>query len=213
MDAQLRFSISNQIIQRKDEFSVVADSKNYLYAQFDFVTNEWDGLIKTALFRNGVDGTVYEAILQNDICLIPHEVLSGKDKFMYVSVFAGDLITVNKERVYIESSGYWSDAESSIEPTPSVYQQVINRLEHVEDEVINSATSASNSEAKAKEYADSAYESATESSNSADRAEQAAINAGYIDFRIDGNGHLIYRKTRNVDADFELVNGRLVYHV
>lgn len=167
---QLRFEITNQTIHRVDEFDVVGDSQNYLYAQFDFLTDEWDGLVKTALFRNGMDGTVYEMILENDQCLVPHEVLSGKEKFMYVSVFAGELITVNKERVYIESSGYWVDAESSEDPTPSVYQQIMDRLEDVENTVVESAESASASAETATQAAESASESATTALNNANVA-------------------------------------------
>ena len=184
MDAQLRFLITNQTIERVDDFDVVGDSKNYLYAQFDFATEEWDGLVKTALFRRGTNGTVYEVLLENDKCLVPHEVLSGEDRFVYVSVFAGDLITVNKERFYVESSGYWDDAESSVDPTPSVYQQIMDRLADVEDTVIESAesasqsaTSASESAVIAQESAESIHEYAETASTKAAEAMQSATSA------------------------------------
>ena len=41
MDAQLKFEITNQLINRVDTFKPVADSKNYLTAHFDFLTDEW----------------------------------------------------------------------------------------------------------------------------------------------------------------------------
>lgn len=40
-------------------------------------------------------------------------------------------------------------------------------------------------------------------------AQQAAADAGYIQFYIDANGHLIYEKTSNVDLSFSLVDGHL----
>jgi hypothetical protein len=46
----------------------------------------------------------------------------------------------------------------------------------------------------------------------ADRAEQAAAQAGYLDFEIDQRGHLIYTRTDNVTADFSIEGGRLIYH-
>lgn len=184
MDAQLRFLITNQTIERVDDFDVVGDSHNYLYAQFDFATEEWNGLVKTALFRRGTNGTVYEVLLENNKCLVPHEVLSGEDRFVYVSVFAGDLITVNKERFYVESSGYWDDAESSVDPTPSVYQQIMDRLADVEDTVTESAesasqsaTSASESAAIAQESAESIHEDAETASEKVAEATQSATSA------------------------------------
>lgn len=44
----------------------------------------------------------------------------------------------------------------------------------------------------------------------AEHAEQAAANAGYMDFHIDENDHLIYEFTENINVDFELEEGRLI---
>ena len=208
---QLQFTVTNQVIRRIDGFQVVKDSQNYLYASFDFLTDEWDGHVKTALFRNGMKGTVYEQILEDDVCLVPHEVLAGSENYMFVSVFAGELITVNKERVFIETSGYWSDAESSTPPTPSVYQQIIDRLEDVEDTVVESAEAAATSERNAKDSEINAAASADSASASADRAEQSALNSGYMFFDINNQGHLIYTRTANLDDGFSLEEGRLIY--
>ena len=42
-------------------------------------------------------------------------------------------------------------------------------------------------------------------------AEQGAAEGGFIQFYIDGEGHLIYEHTDNVDAfTFSLVNGHLI---
>ena len=61
--AQLQFSVSNQLISRKDDFKPVAKSRNYLYAEFTFLTDEWQG-IATAIFRN--PDAAYEVILENN---------------------------------------------------------------------------------------------------------------------------------------------------
>ena len=63
----------------------------------------------------------------------------------------------------------------------------------------------------AHDYRDAAQEYAQASAASADRAEQAATTAGYMDFYIDEDGHLIYQRTETIeDVDFELENGRLI---
>lgn len=132
MSAQLQFSVSNQQITRTDNFNVVSDSVDYLYAQFAFLTDEWSGRTKTAQFRSDKSSTIYEVILDDDgTCLVPHEALADAS-YLYVTVFAGQLITVNKATVFVEKTGYSADGESSTPPTPSVYQQILDKLDEVE---------------------------------------------------------------------------------
>lgn len=127
---QLFFEIKNQNIKRTDTFKPVARSQNYLYAHFDFLTNEWNNLTKTAIFKYNNDSK--EMILdEDDNCLVPWEVIENEGD-IYVSVFAGSLITVNQSRVHIYESGYSSDIESETEPTPSVYTQLLNKLDELE---------------------------------------------------------------------------------
>lgn len=214
MSNYISFSVRNQIIKRTDKFDVVADSQNYLHAKFDFETDEWDGLIKTALFRKGKTGTVYEMILANDECLVPHEVLVGSDGHIYVSVFAGELITVNVASVFVQHSGYWSDAESSTPPTPSVYEQIIDRLDGVEETVIESAETAEAYAVGTREGievgpGDPAYDN--NAKFYAEKAEQSASESGFM-FFTNENGRLYFNRTDNVDIDFALEEGRLVYY-
>ena len=84
-----------------------------------------------------------------------------------------------------------------------------------------SETNAHTSEVNAKASEDnakiselSASASATEAEEWADKAEQSAEDAGYMEFHIDEDGHLIYEHTSNVDdIDFELINGHLILEV
>ena len=84
-----------------------------------------------------------------------------------------------------------------------------------------SETNAHTSEVNAKASEDnakiselSASASATEAEEWADKAEQSAEDAGFMEFHIDENGHLIYERTSNVDQiDFSLVNGHLILEV
>lgn len=122
----LFFSVGKQIITRTDNESVVQDSQNYLYAQFDF-SEEWEGTI-TAVFR-GKDGEAFNVLLdESGKCLIPWEVLTLT--WFEVSVFCGDLITANVVRVYTIESGYEIGQESR-EPTPDVYSQIIEKIDNI----------------------------------------------------------------------------------
>ena len=48
--------------------TIVSDSIDYLTAEFNFSTNEWDGFIKWAHFKK--DDIVYDVLLADDKILI-----------------------------------------------------------------------------------------------------------------------------------------------
>ena len=121
----LEFVVKGQNISRVDSENIVADSKNYLKAHFTF-SNEWQG-IKTAIFKKGL--TVIHAILDNDECFVPWEVIKpGK---FGVSVFCGDLITADIAWVNVSASGYEDGGEPQ-DPTPDVYTQIIEKIESIQ---------------------------------------------------------------------------------
>ncbi len=130
---KLEFLVKQQHIVRVDNQKFVAGSKNYLKAHFMF-SEEWKG-IKTAIFKNGEN--VYNQIIDenNGVCLVPWEVI--KDGIMQVSVFCGDLITADKAAVEITCSGY-EEGKTPQEPTPDVYEQILNRLETLQADKIAS---------------------------------------------------------------------------
>ena len=151
MDAVLEFNVSNQIITRVDDFDVVADSHNYLYAHFNFLTDEWNNNgTPTAIFTN--DGETYNQILDGtNTCLVPHETLESDDKYILVSVFCGDRITANTASVFVIESGWNDDMEASTPPTPSVYAQIIARMNGIEDAVEDATERAEDAATKADE--------------------------------------------------------------
>ena len=122
----LEFSVSNQTITRTDDTKTVAKSRDYLYAYFDFKTDEWKG-IKTAVFiRDGV--TTPPMILDGDNkCRVPWEWLDVDEVTIgYVSVYCGNLVTTDKALVEISASGYTGG--SIFPPTPDVYTQIIGLI-------------------------------------------------------------------------------------
>lgn len=120
----LKFSVNKQIITRIDNEQVVSDSKNYLYADFEF-TEQWTGT-KTAIFKN--KDKAYSVILENDRCLVPWEVI--KEYEFLVSVFCGDLITTNEASVGVKKSGY-VEGETPADPTPDVYEHILKLLNDI----------------------------------------------------------------------------------
>lgn len=129
---KLRFEVSNQFINRVDKEQPASDSKYYLYAHFNFLTDAWKNKIVTAVFTK--DEESYKMLVDIDgDCEVPHEVIKEGD--FYVSVFAGELITTNKSRVYVEASGYVEDAENSELPTPNIYNQLTTAFGELRDYV------------------------------------------------------------------------------
>lgn len=67
-----------------------------------------------------------------------------------------------------------------------------------------SATSAESSASSASTSEANAAQSAEDAEYYADVAEQVANTAGYMFMEIDANGHLVYTRTDQVDADFHI---------
>ena len=129
---KLRFEVKHQFINRVDKEQPSADSKYYLYAHFDFLTDEWNGKVATAIFTK--DGASYMMLVDADgDCEVPHEVIKAGNFF--VSIFTNNLVTTNNSRVYVEPTGYVEDAENSEPPTPNIYNQLSTAFGELRDEV------------------------------------------------------------------------------
>lgn len=128
MEPILQFEIKNQILIRKDNFHVVENSQNYLYAQFTFLTDDWNDVIKTAIFS--FKDTNYESLLDADgKCIIPWEVI--KYPLFFVSVFGtkdGTTITTDSCLIQVDRSPYNPD-ETPRPPSESVYEQLLEELQ------------------------------------------------------------------------------------
>lgn len=156
---QINFQIKNQFITRTDSFFAVAKSKNYLYAKFDFLTDEWSGT-KTAIFK--MKDNIWNQIIEDDgTCLVPWEFLDvEEDSVGKVSVFCGSLITANEAVVKVNKSGYGKGAVPD-PPTEDIYEQIIKKwddgkvnAERAENAADRSETAAEKSEQIASEIPD-----------------------------------------------------------
>ena len=113
----IKFALDHQKIERLDTEFVVADSQNYLYAEFQLLSDDWQPPI-TALFDS------YAVILDSsNNCLVPWEVL--KKTTFKVSAFCGDLHTAAAAVIFVNPSGYVS-GETPEPPSPDVYTQILD---------------------------------------------------------------------------------------
>ena len=170
----LKFCIDHQKITRIDDFYIVADSANYLTAEFSF-TDDWTG-IKTAVFRRGENW--WNVLLTDDACTVPWEALQGQG-ILYVSAFCDNLVTANSAPVRVYQSGYME--EMTEPPTPTVYSQILDALGEVQatlDDVIDTATDAATEAATSASDAEESAQAARESAESIEGAVEAAQAAG-----------------------------------
>lgn len=193
----LTFEVENQRIRRTDNFYVVAKSKEYLYAKFTF-TDDWGTQTKTAQFKDTCTDTVYEVLIDdNGTCLVPWEVLEEGDVKVEVTVFAGDRITANSASFRVHETGYSDDAESSQPPTPSIYAQIIERMDGIETDMEeatrraeDAATAAATAAAQAQQSMEDARSSAAAAGNSAyiasTLAQSATASANRAEMAEDG---------------------------
>lgn len=135
MQPILKFVVNNQIIERTDTFVPVRSSKNYLYAEFDFQTDDWNGKSKTVLCRSGDNDPVPVLLGETNTCLVPAEVLTGTSFF--VSIIAGNLITANMVVVKLYESGYKTGDVP--EPSETLYEQLMTAFDETKQTVIDSA--------------------------------------------------------------------------
>lgn len=125
MQPVLKFNVRNQNISRVDNFLPIRHSRNYLYAEFDFLTCDWDGKTKTALFKGDGIEPIPVVLGDTDTCLVPWEVLDCV-RFS-VTVFGGNLVTVDSASVKLYESGYKSG--DIPDPTDTVYEQIMKAFD------------------------------------------------------------------------------------
>ena len=123
----ITFIVNDQQLFATSRPIVACGDKNSVYINVDFDTT-WDGYAKTAVFSNGTNGTIYEVVLSEGMCVVPHEVLQKAGVF-YVGVRG-----INSDKVAVKTStlvkyriaeGAPSGDNIPEEPTPDVYEQLL----------------------------------------------------------------------------------------
>ena len=111
--------------------NTIADSVMFEKISFNFPTS-WNGYAKTAVFRNGE--TTVSVVLNGDNglctgeneCYVPYEVIKAPQFTVSVFGVLGDSrATTPQVRIIVKESGY-GEGDAPSEPTPTVYEQLIN---------------------------------------------------------------------------------------
>lgn len=128
----MKLQVVGQMIAFTERETLVSGTVNKYRAEFVF-DDSWDGYTKTAVFRADSFGRVTsrEVLLAGDACQVPHECLIA-GALLRVGVYgiSGDITTptiYTQEPIGIARGA--EPAESTQDPTPGVYQQIINLIE------------------------------------------------------------------------------------
>ena len=128
----LNFNLANQTLTNDgeiDNLHIVADSKNYLIARFNFNTDEWKDRLVYALFT--YNKNTYKMILgaderlEDNECFIPTEVIHAPG--FTVSCYCESRITTNPVQINVKKSGY-TEKITNQQATPSVMDQMNNYM-------------------------------------------------------------------------------------
>ena len=103
----LNFLVSGQKLEATGDFSdLVPGSCNNIRCEFDFDA-EWNDMVKVAEFRriNLPHAECWPAIVKNNSCMIPKEVLSGKRWYINVIGQSRDGRRIPTGRVEVRQDG------------------------------------------------------------------------------------------------------------
>ena len=201
MQPVLHFVVNNQIITRTDTFVPVRNSRNYLYAEFEFQTEDWAGKSKTALFHGGDGETVPILLGDTDTCLIPAEVLTGTS--FSVSIIAGNLITANIVTVKLYESGYRTG--DIPEPSQTLYEQLMTAFGEAKQTVIDSAKESESWAHGHTDYPDRKRD------NAAYYATEAKNAAEGIDGRVEEGKRDIDKYVKEKEASLKGETGNVYF--
>lgn len=101
--------------------------------EIDVKTDQmWEGFSLSAVFFNSEKGPVYEILLTNGKCTVPHEVLEKKTT-LHIGLrgTAPDQKKVSTLVTYDIKKGAPESNATAEGPTPDVYQQILKRLDEI----------------------------------------------------------------------------------
>lgn len=129
----LEFNIRNQEISRIDNFSPAEKSVEYLIAKFNFKTEDWNEAIKRAIFRNVKSKVEKDAMIEDDSCVVPWEVLegSGDIEVSVHGVIGTEEITTDVAVFNLNRTLQGGSATQ--EPSPTVYEQMVEMVKDAKE--------------------------------------------------------------------------------
>ena len=138
--AAIVIAAKHGVLTKVKDYNGITDTIGALRCRFEFRTSDWDNATMTAVFCKGnmathpqiVDNAIGVLLDGDDECAVPAEVLTRDAKYFSVGVWgvtATGLRIVSKWLVFRIEDGCYVDATEPIEPTPTVYEQILLSLQ------------------------------------------------------------------------------------
>lgn len=146
--AKIILAVTNGKLSKVRDTLAVEGTINALKVEFQFRTQDWNDTTKTAVFVRGratpstTNADITYVILDdNNECDVPAEILA-KDGMFSVGIFGtrDDYRIVSNWMCYRVADGCYADGSTPIDPSSTVYEQIISMLnnkseiEHNHDE-------------------------------------------------------------------------------
>ena len=127
----IRVSVIDQVMRLVERPTLASGGVKEAVVVFDFC-EKWDGYAKTAVFYRDEE-QLYPMLLENDSCFIPWEVYSTPGTFYFTVFGVKEEIrkTANTLR-YKATKGIPDGEMIPSEPTQEMYEQIIDRLDKLE---------------------------------------------------------------------------------
>ena len=127
----IRVSVIDQVMRLVERPTLASGGVKEAVVVFDFC-EKWDGFAKTAVFYRDEE-QLYPMLLENDSCFIPWEVYSTPGTFYFTVFGVKEEIrkTANTLR-YKATKGIPDGEMIPSEPTQEMYEQIIDRLDKLE---------------------------------------------------------------------------------
>lgn len=123
--------VLDRTLKITEQPKVASGDENALQIHVRF-SGGWDGYTKSAVFFTSTDDTVYEVLLTDGVCVVPHEVLA-KSGYLYIGV-RGVTATAVKPTTLVKykiERGAPAGDGTTVEPTPDVYQQILAKIDSI----------------------------------------------------------------------------------
>ena len=122
----INFTVKNHILKRNKIKTYSNDSNNYLQLNFNFLTDDWQDLIKFVILKNSKH-EAYQFHYTDDGLKVPNAVLTG-DKF-YITMYGADTddnirLTTNELFILLNDSGFTEDIKDLEDITPDIWTQL-----------------------------------------------------------------------------------------
>ena len=167
---------------RVTETELLTSGSAGIQCQFTF-TEDWDGLNRIAVFRQGDDGNKVDVILdETNACIVPWETLLEEGEVLFIGVYGSNaqgvvIIPTVWASAGVVKQGVEPNTPSQATPTPDIWTQILDIAEEAKDTADDAMSIAEQAESDVSTAIEDCSQYATTASNAADAAVAAQGHA------------------------------------